>query len=175
MDKVDEEKRNDIFLNRKKQLEEKAKDFSIDCFPTSIWENSLYKAWSNILKSIIPNMDKINDLLEKYCKACLADEVVLFEKNTLLYISSFKNKEIKDEERFEKICSSMKKFKNICYIESKKYDNFLIKNKVNTIYLQEFENSTCLLVVLSDKNTSLELLKINIEISKKTFSEIMNN
>ena len=78
-------------------------------------------------------------------------------------------------ERFEKICFGMKKFKNTCYLDDKKYNHFLIKNKINTIYLQDFENSTCLMVILPNNNVSLELLKLNLEIAKKSFREIMNN
>ena len=175
MDKVDEEKRNDIFSNRESQLKAKAGNFTVEFFPTSIWENTLYKAWSKILVSIVPNKDKIKELLERYAKACQADEVVLFEKNTLLYISSYNTKEVKDNERFEKICFGMKKFKNTCYLDDKKYNHFLIKNKINTIYLQDFENSTSLMVILPNNNVSLELLKLNLEIAKKSFREIMDN
>ena len=175
MDKVDEEKRNEIFLNRKSQLEAKSNNFKIEFYQTSIWENTLYKAWSNILASIIPKKDKIKNLLEKYAKACEADEVALFEKNTLLYITSFHNKDIKNEERFEKICFSMKKFKNTCHLDDKKYNHFLIKNKINTIYIEDFENSTSIMVILPNNNVSLELLKLNLEISKKSFRELMDN
>lgn len=174
MDKVDQEKRNSILLNRKKQFEEKAGNFKIKCFPTSIWENSLYKAWSNILGNIIPNKDKIKELLEKFNKACQSDEVILFEKNIFLYISSFNSKEIKDNERIEKICVDIKKFKNTCQKETKKFKNFLLKNKGNFVYLDEFENSTCIMVSFSNKSVSLELIKINIEIVKKLFKELMN-
>ena len=76
MDKVDEEKRNEIILNRKLELEGKASIYKIEFFLTSIWENTLHKAWSNILASIIPNKDKIKELLENYSKACQADEEV---------------------------------------------------------------------------------------------------
>ena len=81
MDKIDEDKRDAIFLNRKKQFESKAGEFKINCYQTSIWENTIYKAWSDILGSIIPKKDKIKELLEKYYKVCQADEVILFEKN----------------------------------------------------------------------------------------------
>ncbi len=175
MDKVDDKKRNDKFLNRMKQFNSKAGNFKIECFPTSIWEASIYKTWSIILGNIIPNKDKIKSLLEKYCQACLADEVILFERNTFLYIFSYNNKKNKDNERFEKICERMKKFKNTCNIESKKYNHFLIRNKNNTIYLNEFENNTCIMTVLSNKSVTLELLKLNIEISKRNFKEIMDN
>ena len=68
----------------------------------------------------------------------------------------------------------MKKFKNTCQNESKKYKNFLLKIKSNIVYLDEFENSTCIMVIFPKKSASLELVKINIEISKKLFKELMN-
>ena len=83
-----ESKKKTIFLEKKSQFESKAGNFKIECFPTSIWEINIYNAWSNILGSFIPNKDKIKQLLNKYCQACQADEVVLFERNTFLYISS---------------------------------------------------------------------------------------
>ena len=53
MDKIDEDKRDAVFLNRKKQFELKAGGFKINCYQTSIWENNLYKEWSDIIGSII--------------------------------------------------------------------------------------------------------------------------
>ena len=170
-----ESKKKTIFLEKKSQFESKAGNFKIECFPTSIWEINIYNAWSNILGSFIPNKDKIKQLLNKYCQACQADEVVLFERNTFLYISSFNNKNFKDNERFERISEGMKKFKNKCQKGSKKFNHFLIKHVKNNIYLDEFANSTCIMTVLSNKSVTLELLKINIEISKKKFTEIMEN
>ena len=174
MDKVDPRIRNEIFDNRVKQFKLKSEKFQIKCFATSIWENTLYKAWSNILRSIIPNIEKITELLGNYSIASQVDDIALFEKNTFLCISSFNNKNIKDNERYEKICGLMKKLKNTCRMVSKKYNNFLIKNIGNIIYFDDFGNSTYIMVVLSKKNVSLELLKINIEISKKLFNNILN-
>ena len=44
MDLVLEENRDEIFKKRKQQLEEKSGNFKIECYPTSIWEATLYKA-----------------------------------------------------------------------------------------------------------------------------------
>lgn len=175
MDKVNQNKRNAMFLNRQKQFESKLGDFKMKCFATSIWEPTLYKAWSAIVRSIVPNLEKIKELLGKYSTACKADEIALFEKNTFLNISYFSSIYIKNDERIEKICAEMKKFKNSCKIDSKKFNQFFIQNIANTIYFDDFANNTCFMVVLSDKNVSLEFLKINLEICKKSFMEIMNS
>jgi Ras-related GTP-binding protein A/B len=175
MDKVDQSKRDAIFSNRQKQFESKIGNFTLKCFPTSIWEATLYKAWSFIIGSIVPNIERIKELLGKYAIACKADEVILFEKNTFLNITSFSGVYVKTDERIEKICIMMKKFKSACRNDSKKFNHFLIQNIKNTIYLDEFLNNTCIMIVLSDKKISLEFLKINLQISKKSFKEIMDS
>ena len=101
MEKIDE-KRNIIISDKKGKLQTKTGNFEIHIYQTSTWEASIYQAFSNILFSIAKNNEKIREMLEEYAKACNTDEVILFYKTTLLVISSFSNKEFKDEERFEK-------------------------------------------------------------------------
>jgi Ras-related GTP-binding protein A/B len=61
--------------------------FKIKSFATSIWDETLYKAWSNIVYSMIPNVGQLEAQLQELCEICGADEVVLFEKATFLEIS----------------------------------------------------------------------------------------
>ena len=57
------------------------------CFGTSIWDETLYKAWSEIVTNLIPNIGVLKSHLNDFCKICDADEVVLFERATFLVIS----------------------------------------------------------------------------------------
>ena len=62
-------------------------------FATSIWDESLYRAWSSIVYTLIPNVKVIEDNLQKFCVLSEAAEVILFEKvlyklRLLDYISS---------------------------------------------------------------------------------------
>jgi Ras-related GTP-binding protein A/B len=61
--------------------------FKIKSFATSIWDETLYKAWSQIVYSLIPNVDQLEHQLKEFSFICGADEVVLFEKATFLEIS----------------------------------------------------------------------------------------
>lgn len=61
--------------------------FKIRSFATSIWDETLYKAWSQIVYSLIPNVDQLESQLKEFSTLCGADEVVLFEKATFLEIS----------------------------------------------------------------------------------------
>ena len=114
MDLVLEENRDEIFKKRKHQLEEKSGNFKIKCYPTSIWEATLYKAWTQIISELSPNKEEIEKSLKNFVEACNANEVILFEKNTFLLCFSYSSKyeeNIDDELRFEKISHFIKKFK----------------------------------------------------------------
>ena len=65
----------------------------------------------------------------------------------------------------------MKKLKS----SSNKLNELIIKNKSNTILLGKFIDYGYIMVVSSNKNVSLELLKLNLEIIKKKFYDILDN
>ena len=56
----------------------------MQCFATSIWDETLYKAWSQIIYSLIPNVELLEKQLKDFSFICNADEVVLFERATFL-------------------------------------------------------------------------------------------
>ena len=69
MDLVLEEKRTEVFEKRKAQLESKSGNFQIKCYPTSIWEASLYKAWTQIVSELSPNKAEIEKSLKNFVEA----------------------------------------------------------------------------------------------------------
>lgn len=177
IDKLLDNQKNPIFSKIKEIFEKvEIKDNSKAIYlPTSIFDISLYKAMSNIYSDLIPKMDKIKELLKKLVTASWADEAVLLEKNTLIKICSFNEKEFKDYERFEKISELIKKFKNTCRLGSISFKDIFIKTINNIIYIDEFENSTYIIIAFQNLKTTLELVKINIEICKKTLKEIIED
>lgn len=81
----------EIILNDRKRL---IKDCCSSCgvhnfqsFGTSIWDETLYKAWCCIVTNLIPNLGVLENHLDHFCTLCDADEVVLFERATFLVIS----------------------------------------------------------------------------------------
>ena len=177
IDKLLDNQKNPVFSKIKEIFEKvEIKDNSKAIYlPTSIFDISLYKAMSNIYSDLIPKMNKIKELLKKLVTASWADEAVLLEKNTLIKICSFNEKEFKDYERFEKISELIKKFKNTCRLGSISFKDIFIKTINNIIYIDEFENSTYIIIAFQNLKTTLELVKINIEICKKTFKEIIED
>lgn len=173
MDLVPSEKRNEVFESKKAQLESKAGKFNITCLQTSIWEASLYNAWNSIVVSLTSNAGEIQNLLKNYTEACEADEAIIFEKNTFLVLSHYCSKNLTDVQRFEKISHIIKKFKLSCMSCNSEFQSMVIQTKNFTSYLDELTSSTCIMVILSNKNINLELIKLNASLAKKAFEEKM--
>lgn len=72
------------------------------------------KAWSAIVYALIPNVKMLETNLDSFCRICEADEVILFEKATFLFISHCTLRPHPDVHRFEKISNIIKQFKLSC-------------------------------------------------------------
>jgi len=100
MDLVAEEERELILEDRKRLIEESCIGVGVQhfqCFGTSIWDETLYKAWSEIVTNLIPNIGVLESHLSDFCRICDADEVVLFERATFLVISHAQAKKDADD------------------------------------------------------------------------------
>ena len=56
MDLVAEEDRERAFSERQALIQSRSTIFKMDCLATSIWDETLYRAWSRIVYSLIPNV-----------------------------------------------------------------------------------------------------------------------
>ena len=73
-----------IFREREEDLKRLSKPLECTCFRTSIWDETLYKAWSSIVYQLIPNVTQLEQNLENFASIIEADEVLLFERATFL-------------------------------------------------------------------------------------------
>ena len=98
MDLVAPDRRLAVYNDCRLELEEQVKECLVEhdapmdvlnnmtCYPTSIWDESLYRAWSKIVYELVPKIDVLQKLTNSFCSFCQADEVVLFERQTFLTI-----------------------------------------------------------------------------------------
>ena len=116
MDLVPAAQRQQFLQQKKELITSKSKGLIPTVFATSIWDESLYQAWSSIVYTLVPNIERLENELEKFCKICEASEVVLFEKSTFLMVSHTKQSQHKstDKHRFEKLSNIIKHFKLSC-------------------------------------------------------------
>lgn len=175
MDLIPEDKRDKIFKIKENELKKISKPTKITCFKTSIWDETLYKAWSTIVYSLVPNIKLIEANLDNFTKICSADEVVLFERATFLVISHSTNRKTEhpDVHRFEKISNIIKQFKLSCSKSQSQFKSMEVKNKYFKAFLEDFTSNTYILVILSDQSIQSQTTLLNIKIAKNHFEKFL--
>ncbi|SPO20799.1 related to GTR1 - GTP-binding protein [Ustilago trichophora] len=107
MDLVDKSRRAAVYSSRVKELRRKSAEvaqaaassrgaqgkqgFRVHAFATSIWDESLYRAWSRIVQTQIPALAVLERHLKQLADTCSASEVVVFERTTFLVIAKATN------------------------------------------------------------------------------------
>ena len=140
----------------------------IKFYETSIWDESIYIPWREIMCDKVLKNTKIQKGLQFLLEACDADEIFLIEKNTFLCIDSVDNGQIeKKENRIKKISFLIKKLK--LAIRKFKADFSCIKMKMNNImvYFEEFNNYSYIMILSQRPKINCAVLEINISILKK--------
>eukprot|EP00004_Rigifila_ramosa_P007280 TRINITY_DN18225_c0_g1_i1.p1 TRINITY_DN18225_c0_g1~~TRINITY_DN18225_c0_g1_i1.p1 ORF type:complete len:316 (-),score=82.73 TRINITY_DN18225_c0_g1_i1:20-835(-) len=176
MDLIPEDQREQVFKQREQELKQISQPLKAICFRTSIWDETLYKAWSSIVYSLIPNIKTLEAHLENFSQICEADEVVLFERATFLVISHATNKPHRDIHRFEKISNIIKQFKLSCTKAQSQFQSMEVRNSQFAAFIDVFTTNTFIMVVMSDPTIESAPTLINISIARNHFEKfIMSN
>ncbi|KAJ3336659.1 hypothetical protein HDU93_002391 [Gonapodya sp. JEL0774] len=199
MDLEREEERDRIFQVRSKELARESYPHPITTFPTSIWNETLYKAWSAIVYTLVPNVSVLKRELNLFAEACEAEEVVLFEKATFLVIAHTKDEaaEISVEEkssslnhgemgfaedgrvapqldvhRFEKISNIIKQFKLSCSKSQAQFSSMEIRDSFFAAFIDSLTTNTYVMVIMADPTIQSAATMINIKVARKHFEKL---
>ncbi|EKX47497.1 hypothetical protein GUITHDRAFT_86396 [Guillardia theta CCMP2712] len=171
MDLVPEETRDQVFEKQEALIRGVVGSLDTTCFQTSIWDETLYRAWSQIVYSLIPNVAALENHLASFCQGCGADEVVLFERATFLVISHSTQKAFRDVHRFEKISNIIKQFKLSCSKSQAQFNRMQIKNSKFTAIIDAFTPTTCIMVICSDPAALPAMTLVNINNARSYFEK----
>lgn len=172
IDLVHDNQRDVIFKDRSEQIQNLSKPLEVTCFKTSIWDETLYKAWSSIVYQLIPNVRELEQSLSLFATLMDGDEVLLFERATFLVISHCQRKEHRDIHRFEKISNIIKQFKLSCSKVAAAFHSMEVRNSQFAAFIDEFTSNTFVMVVISDPNIPSAVTLINIKNARKHFEEL---
>ncbi|VDO48527.1 unnamed protein product [Onchocerca flexuosa] len=120
------------------------------CYRSSIWDETLYKAWSAIVCHLVPNVASMEARLKQFAVILDADEVLLFEKATFLVIAQAQIVQHDDIHRFEKVSNIIKQFKLSCSKLGSQFECMCVRNSKFAAFIDSFTCNTFIMVVLSD-------------------------
>lgn len=150
MDLVPVDKVESVFRDRENRLRLLSSNLSCTCFKTSIWDETLYRAWSAIVYTLIPNVRELERHLNCFAESIEADEVLLFERATFLIISYCQKKQHRDIHRFERVSNIIKQFKLSCSKLAAQFQNMELRNSHFAAFIDIFTPNTYVMVVMSD-------------------------
>ena len=175
-DLVPADRRESVFQERSFELKSltPATFSRVACYRTSIWDETLYKAWSSIVYSMVPNIATLERQVTKFAEVCMADEVVLFERATFLVIASATLKPYNDPHRFEKISNIVKQFKLSCSKTQAHFQSMVVKNSTFTAFVDVFTKTTYVMVIMSDPCVETAAVQVNITSAQAHFKSLAN-
>jgi Ras-related GTP-binding protein A/B len=117
MDLVQSRLRGPLFDERADYIRAASEGFkdTVEFYATSIWDQSLYKAWTQIIYFLIPNAGTIETLLRQLAEVIDARELILYERTTCLMVTHVTRGSEADNpftDRFERISSILKTHKH---------------------------------------------------------------
>jgi Ras-related GTP-binding protein A/B len=155
MDLVQHEHRERIYEERCRLIVARSEGLQLETFASSIWDQTLYKAWAGIVHKMVPNLVVIEKFLNAFAKQLHAEEIVLFERSTFLMVTSVfadQEDENPNPDRYERISNIVKSYKHtvarntrttpasagflLCKVQTPTFNCFLARFTANTyIYL----------------------------------------
>mmetsp|Transcript_1765 Transcript_1765/g.5021 ORF Transcript_1765/g.5021 Transcript_1765/m.5021 type:complete len:305 (-) Transcript_1765:284-1198(-) len=174
MDLVPEHLRDHTFEEWRGRIGEHSRGMAMEFFQTSIWDETLYRAWSSIVYSLIPNVGLLESHLEEFCNICDADEIVLFERATFLVISHATARDHADVHRFEKVSNIIKQFKLSCSKTQAHFEGMEVGNSAFKAFIEKFTSNTYVMVIISkDTQAQTATVQLNINAAKQYFERFV--
>jgi len=172
MDLLQEDQRDKIFLERENEIINMSKPVKCTCFKTSIWDETLYGAWSSIVYKLIPNVQELEQSLKMFADLMECDEVLLFERATFLIISFCERAAHRDGHRFEKVSNIIKGFKLSCSKLASQFTAMEVRNSNFAVFIDIFTPNTYIMVVMSDPDIPSAAVLLNIKNARKHFEKL---
>ncbi|GAA5978181.1 hypothetical protein JCM10908_004260 [Rhodotorula pacifica] len=166
-------------------------------YGTSIWNETLYKAWSVVMANLMPSLSSLRTHLNHFLDLSGASEIVLFERTTFLVISSVTRTPQKriagesegngsqeqddgeeedeskewDERRFERISTMVKAFKLGCSKIRSPFSSLAVSTQHYTAVLDALSPETYILVVAKG-HIQTAALELNIRLARPHFATL---
>ncbi|MDI1485683.1 MAG: GTP-binding protein gtr1 [Ramalina farinacea] len=172
MDLVPNDRRDEFLDNKSILINHYSGGFknAVRTYGTSIWDQTLYLAWGDIVQCLTPNLDLMRNYLSKLGQATKAEEIVLFERATFLRVTDVTTptgEENPYSDRFERLSNLIKTFKHSLQMytgqgASHPFGEFTISCPRFNLVLSRLTPNTYVLVVLPPGGMDLVNTRLNI-------------
>ncbi|KAJ2771302.1 hypothetical protein IWQ57_002279, partial [Coemansia nantahalensis] len=137
IDKItDPEQKRNVVDSYESAILQRSGVFQPHVYGTSIWDHTLYKAWSQIVFTLVPNMATIQGNLERFCELTDAAEVVLFERATFLVVCrAMGSGPDPHPDRYMAVSQSIKQYRDACADQGTPFRSTHIRTRSYTLFI----------------------------------------
>lgn len=186
MDLVPPQNKHEAFekkadLVRRASEEEGFSGNQIEFWATSIWDQSLYKAWTQVMYYLVPNASTIELMLRRLAELIDAHELMLYERTTCLLVTSVtRGAESKNpySDRFERISSILKTHKHSMskhtgiMPSAVSFAELQIKTGNFMFFITRLTENTNLAVVVPGDESAFNAARVNIQLARQEFAHL---
>ena len=179
MDLIPEEQRQEAFAQRKHELTVIGRSVGVDvtCCATSIWDETLHRAWSQIVRSLLPTRIEVHLTpevhLTRLCEACRADEIVLFERATCLAIVQAAARPLHHQYRLVEMGGMLKRLKLLGSRRSQTLTSMQVEERGFSMLAMAFTSTTFAVVVTTDPAAVAAVTLANVELARPHFESLL--
>lgn len=198
MDLIPRDSREDMFYGMVRAVRQKTSEYvaaaggavgddgmgemELTPFATSIWDQSLYKAWASIIHDLVPNLTVIERDLGNLGILLEAEEIMLFERTSFLVISHWASDEggrNPFDDRQDRMTNILKAFKSGLsnYTgtprNAEQFKTFEYKaGLMFSMFIDKFTTNTYIMVVLPPGEARFNSAKLNVQIAARQFEHL---
>lgn len=162
----------------------KQEDFlpdQVGLWPTSIWDQSLYRAWTQVIYFLVPNATIMENMLSKLAELIDARELILYERTTCLvvtHISRGGGEKNPFADRFERLSSILKTHKHSMakhtgtMASEVSFTEMQIKTGNFMFFITRLTENTNLAVVMTNGEGAFNAARVNVQLAKQEFAHL---
>lgn len=186
MDLIPIENKNKVMAQHTRELrthceQEGFSEQQIEFWATSIWDQSLYRAWTQVIYFLVPNATAIEVMLRKLAELLDARELILYERTTCLAVTHI-TRDVEDgnpfSDRFERISSILKTHKHSvakhtgALASEVNFAEMQIKTGAFMFFITRLTENTNLAVVMPSDEAAFNAARVNVQLARKEFAHL---
>lgn len=186
MDLIRPDQKNMVYQQRMKDIRATCQDEGfhgqqVDFCPSSIWDQSLYRAWTQVIYFLVPNATVIENMLSKLAELLDAREMILYERTTCLVVTHITRPSEERNpytDRFERISSILKTHKHSMskhtgmMASEVSFAEMQIKTGAFMFFITRLTENTNLAIVMPSDEASFNTARVNVQLARKEFAHL---
>ena len=186
MDLVPAEQKNTVYQQKTDSVRSLCEDegfegTQVSFSATSIWDQSLYRAWTQVIYFLVPNATTIESMLSKLADILDARELILYERTTCLTVTHITRASERGNpytDRFERISSILKTHKHSMakhtgtMASEVSFAEVQIKTKDFMFFITRLTENTNLAVVMPSDEAAFNSARVNVQLARKEFAHL---